>query len=67
MFEPRKEMGVVVRGSLSRGLEMRLDPFGRKSPRAAPQPKLRCVAAFNEQNGKVTFRKTLTQRNYPTM
>src|SRR5947209_16181565 len=26
MFELRKEMGLVVRGSLSKGLEMRLDP-----------------------------------------
>jgi DNA helicase HerA-like ATPase len=26
MFDARKEMGVVVRGSLSKGLEMRLDP-----------------------------------------
>jgi hypothetical protein len=44
---------------------MRPDLFGRKSPRAAPRPKLRCVAAFNEQNGKVTFRQTPTQPNYP--
>src|SRR5712691_10062172 len=25
-FEPRRELGVVVRGSLSKGLEMKLDP-----------------------------------------
>src|SRR5436309_12427161 len=26
LFEPRRELGVVVRGSLSKGLEMKLDP-----------------------------------------
>src|SRR5215218_10879887 len=26
MFEPRRELGVVVRGSLSKGLEVKLDP-----------------------------------------
>ena len=26
LFEPRKELGVVVRGSLSKGLEVKLDP-----------------------------------------
>src|SRR5687767_15972844 len=26
LFEPRRELGVVVRGSLSKGLEVKLDP-----------------------------------------
>src|SRR4029077_11615154 len=26
LFEPRRELGVVIRGSLSKGLEMKLDP-----------------------------------------
>ena len=32
--------------------EMRLGPFGRKQPDAAPGAKLRCVVAFNAQSAK---------------
>jgi hypothetical protein len=44
--------------------EMRPGPFGRKQPAAAPPAKLRCVAAFNAQNGKAIFRKMLIQPNW---
>jgi hypothetical protein len=45
--------------------EMRLGPFGKKQPGAAPAAKSPCVVAFNAQSGKAIFRKTMIQPNWP--
>lgn len=44
-----------------------MPPFGKKSLRGAPPAKQHCVIAFNEQNGKGIFRKTLTLQTWLVM